>query len=241
MAEEATEIPQPIEESNLSQDASAQDMDLEPIFGSTEAEGGVDQQEENSTTKRDREDGEEEENDGNSKKQKVEKSLEEERLEKLKEKGGETDSKEAEKGSEGPKSLGPKVFGSSVEMFDYFMKLLHSWSTNVDVNKYEHLVLLDLIKKGHPEPDKKIGVGIQAFQVRVHPAWKSRCFFLVRSDGTSDDFSFRKCVDHVLPLPDNMKVPSASNGSKHKGGGHGGKSGGGGGKGGRGHGKRGGK
>lgn len=31
--------------------------------------------------------------------------------------------------------LGPRVFGPSTEMFDYFMKLLHSWSSNVSVNK----------------------------------------------------------------------------------------------------------
>ena len=58
--------------------------------------------------------------------------------------------------------------------------------------QYEHLVLLELLKKGQAEPNKKIGEGIQAFQVRYHPMWKSRCFFLVRVDGTSDDFSFRK-------------------------------------------------
>ncbi|KAJ0988551.1 hypothetical protein J5N97_006907 [Dioscorea zingiberensis] len=239
MAEEAPEIPQMIEESKPSEAASAQDMELDPVSGSPGAEDGVDQQVKNGGTKRTRESCEEEENDGDSKKQNVERSLEEERLEKLDDKGGDGDSKESEEGSEGPKTLGPKVFGSSVEMFDYFMNLLHSWSTNLNINEYEHLVLLDLIKKGHPEPDKKIGVGIEAFQIRFHPAWKSRCFFLVRVDGTSDDFSFRKCVDHILPLPDNMKVvPPTSNGSKHhKGGGHRGH---GGGRGGHGRGKRGG-
>lgn len=103
-------------------------------------------------------------------------------------------------------------------------------------------MLLELLKKGHADPDTKIGAGIQAFQVRYHPMWKSRCFFLVRVDGTSDDFSFRKCVDQILPLPENMKVPP-SNGNKSKDGkkfgGHQ-KGGGGGGRGGRGRGGRGG-
>ena len=83
------------------------------------------------------------------------------------------------------------------------------------------MVLLDLIKKGHTEPDNKIGGGIKAFQVRTHPMWKSRCFFLVREDDTADDFSYRKCVDHILPLPENMKTPG-SNGNGHGGGGGGG-------------------
>ncbi|MFQ6632921.1 hypothetical protein Gotur_012275 [Gossypium turneri] len=93
--------------------------------------------------------------------------------------------------------LGPKEFGSSVE--------------------YEHMVLLELLKKGHEEPDKKIGKGIKGFQVRIHPVWKSKCFFVIKDDDTFDDFSFRKCVDHILPLPDEMKQPDtnkASNGSR---------------------------
>ena len=73
------------------------------------------------------------------------------------------------------------------------------------------MVLLDLLKKGHAEPDKKIGGGISAFQVRFHPMWKSKCFFLIRNDESSDDFSFRKCVDHILPLPEDMKVKSDAN------------------------------
>lgn len=101
-------------------------------------------------------------------------------------------------------------------------------------------MLLELLKNGHLEPDKKIGSGIRAFQVRYHPKFRSRCFFLLREDDSVDDFSFRKCVDHILPLPENMQVKHDVN--KALGGAHGGKAGGGGGRGGRGYGRgRGGK
>lgn len=209
MAEEAAKE---LTESN----AAAEDMDLE---------GGENGSDANAKRARDDDDG----GEGNGdvwKKQKIdedEKSVEEERLEK----------KEVVNGS-GRVKLGPKEFGSSIEMFDYFYKFLHFWPPNLNVNKYEHMVLLDLLKKGHPEPDKKIGGGIQAFQVRYHPTYKSRCFFLIREDETADDFSFRKCVDHMLPLPEDMKVKSDAN--KALGGGGGGK-GRGGGRGGHGHGK----
>ncbi|MFS7951636.1 hypothetical protein Hanom_Chr07g00597431 [Helianthus anomalus] len=53
-----------------------------------------------------------------------------------------------------------------------------------------------------------MGTGINAFQVRYHPQLKSRSFFFVRVVGSADDFSFRKCVDHILPLPENMVVKS---------------------------------
>ncbi|KAL1553485.1 protein EMBRYO DEFECTIVE 514 [Salvia divinorum] len=118
--------------------------------------------------------------------------------------------------------VGPKTFDTSVAMFDYFFKLLHFWSPNLNVNKYEYLVLLDLLKKGHVEADRKIGVGVKAFQVRFHPQFKSRCFFLIREDDSVDDFSFRKCVDHISPLPDNMQVKHDANKAlRGKGGGRG--------------------
>lgn len=104
-------------------------------------------------------------------------------------------------------------------------------------------MLLELLKNGHAEPDKKIGGGVRAFQVRKHPTFNSRCFFLIREDDSVDDFSFRKCVDHILPLPEEMHLKSDANkaldgGGKHHG--HGGK--GGRGRGGRGGGRgRGGK
>lgn len=101
-------------------------------------------------------------------------------------------------------ALGPKIFGSSMKMLDYFVKLLHYWPHKLNFNKYEYLVLLDLLNKGQVDHDKKIE-GVNAFQVRYHPTWNSKCFFAVKEDGSSSDFSFRKCIDKILPLPDHMK------------------------------------
>ncbi|CAJ1975290.1 unnamed protein product [Sphenostylis stenocarpa] len=191
-----------------------------------------------------------------SKKPKVdeEKSVEEQRLEKCDEQEekekeavegkkaeAETEGKEEEKDATCPVQLGYKSFGSSTEMFHYFYNILHTWPQYLNINKYEHLMLLELLKNGHAEPDKKIGGGIRAFQVRKHPTYKSRCFFLIREDDSADDFSFRKCVDHILPLPEEMHLKSDANKALGGGGGGGGgKHHGHGGKGGRGRGGRGG-
>ncbi|KAJ8452331.1 hypothetical protein Cgig2_006136 [Carnegiea gigantea] len=195
---------------------AAADMEVEnpKTEEAEEASNGEDK------SKRERDEAEEEAANGAPKKQKVdeEKSVEEERMEKLEEEretgaDGE-EQKEAEKS--GPVSLGPKTFASAVEMFDYFYKLLHHWPTNVRVNKYEYMVLVDLIKKGHPEPEKKIGAGVKAIEIR--------------EDESVEDFSFRKSVDHILPLPENMKIKSDVNralgGGGKKGGGGGGRGGG---------------
>ncbi|XAR50045.1 hypothetical protein NMG60_11004262 [Bertholletia excelsa] len=197
----AAEAPENVAETERN-NSPTQDMELEtPNANAEEIPGaGTDGGDEHS--KRAREEDEEEESNG-AKKQRVERSAEEERLEKLEEAGEEDKSDRV--------NVGPKSFCSSIEMFDYFYKLLHDWPNNINVNKYEHMMLLDLLKKGHPEPEKKIGTGILAFQVRYHPQFKSRCFFIIRNDESVDDFSFRKCVDHILPLPENMQLKSNFN------------------------------
>ncbi|KAJ8439564.1 hypothetical protein Cgig2_024151 [Carnegiea gigantea] len=77
--------------------------------------------------------------------------------------------------------------------------------SNLPWIEYEYMVILDLIKKGHPEPEKKIGAGVKAIEIR-------------------------KSVDHILPLPENMKIKSDVNralgGGGKKGGGGGGRGGG---------------
>ncbi|KAK3027432.1 hypothetical protein RJ639_042072 [Escallonia herrerae] len=189
-------------------------------------------------TKHPREEGDDPDNE-TAKKQKIDESMAVED-QKLEEPEG-SEPVDGETGT-GPVNVGPKGFGSSVEIFDYFFKFLHYWTPNLNVNKYEHMMLLELLKKGHAEPEKKIGNGVHAFQVRFHPEWKSRCFFLVREDGSVDDFSFRKCVHKILPLPENMLGRSDVNkalggGGGGGGGGRGGKFNGGGRGGGRGFGR----
>lgn len=119
--------------------------------------------------------------------------------------------------------IGPKVFTSSMDMFNFFYDLLRTWPINFNLNKYEHLMLEDLINQGHQEPQKKIGAGIEAFQVRINPDFYSRCYYIVRVDGSVDDFSYRKCVDNILPLPEDIKARAGDLrlGNKNKGpGGH---------------------
>ncbi|KAL2254051.1 protein DCL, chloroplastic-like [Sesamum indicum] len=190
--------------------ASEVPMEVEP-----KAEVTVDpkpeEDSENVGSKRARDEDEEPELNGEKRaKTEDEKSVEEVRLDSSGDGEGKAEEEkkgEKEEGEEaGGATIGPKTFGSSVEMFDYFYKLLHAWPANLNLNKYEHIVLLELLKKGHLEAERKIGKGVKSFQVRFHPQFKSRCFFLIREDESVDDFSFRKCVNHILPLPENMQV-----------------------------------
>jgi hypothetical protein len=100
-----------------------------------------------------------------------------------------------------PKQLGPKLFTDPVELFSYFYNLLHDWNLNQNVNKYEFMVLSELVKQGNPQ---KVGDGIAAFQVRLHPKWQSRCYYLIHTDGSEQDFSYRKCCDALMALPKSL-------------------------------------
>ena len=107
----------------------AEETAPEIVDPNTTVAATVDMEVENVTEskeKRSREEGEEPKDDVVSKKAKVdeEKSVEEERLEKLEKNEG--DEKE-EKETSGDVKLGPKTFGSSLDMFHYFHKFLHAW------------------------------------------------------------------------------------------------------------------
>lgn len=103
---------------------TGEDMDLETTGSpalNPDDEGEANNKD--SKSKREREeDGEE--CDEVSKKHKVEKSMEEERLEKT-----------SGSSEPGPVRLGPKEFISSVEIFDYFFSLLHYWPAHCNFNK----------------------------------------------------------------------------------------------------------
>ncbi|KAG8374841.1 hypothetical protein BUALT_Bualt10G0037500 [Buddleja alternifolia] len=60
----------------------------------------------------------------------------------------------------------------------------------------------------HPRWDEKIGTGVKDIKVGRHPEHKETCFFLVRTDGTEEDFSYNKCINHALEIiaPQERKV-----------------------------------
>ncbi|PHT81768.1 hypothetical protein T459_14783 [Capsicum annuum] len=83
-------------------------------------------------------------------------------------------------------------------------------------------MLLNLLKKGHPELERKIGIS-PSFPNPISSKIQELLFFVVRKDDSVDDFSFRKCVDQIQPLPTNMQTKHyASRGKSGGGGGRGG-------------------
>lgn len=136
----------------------------------------------------------------------------------------------------GPIQVGYKTFTTVEEALKYYHYLITHVTLDQDLNEYEYFNVLEVLKKGHPDPQKKIGSGVKAIQVKKYPEMESTCFFIMRTDGTKEDFSVRKCISNLfgVDLTQNNKKP----GSFGKGRGRGGR--GGGGRGGRFGGRRGG-
>ncbi|KAL6600417.1 hypothetical protein ACP70R_023454 [Stipagrostis hirtigluma subsp. patula] len=60
-------------------------------------------------------------------------------------------------------------------------------------------VVVEKLLPHHPRSEDKIGCGIDAIMVDRHPDYKkSRCLFVVRTNGDCEDFSYRKCLRGYL-------------------------------------------
>lgn len=67
----------------------------------------------------------------------------------------------------------------------------------VEITGYEFDELIQLLH-WHPEAEEKFGPGIEAIWVDLN-RYGTRSFYLRRTDGTKDDFSWVTCVRHCMP------------------------------------------
>ncbi|MGL4831656.1 MAG: DUF3223 domain-containing protein [Propionibacteriaceae bacterium] len=51
----------------------------------------------------------------------------------------------------------------------------------------------------HPEASRKHGAGVVGIVVAVSPEWGSRNFLVIREDGSTDNWSIKKCITNLRP------------------------------------------
>ncbi|XP_011014513.1 PREDICTED: DNA-directed RNA polymerase IV subunit 1-like [Populus euphratica] len=79
-------------------------------------------------------------------------------------------------------------------------KILKKYSVDQQLNERDKSVLM-MTLYFHPRRDEKIGIGAKDIKVINHPEYQdTRCFSLVRTDGTIEDFSYRKCLHNALEI-----------------------------------------
>lgn len=92
--------------------------------------------------------------------------------------------------------LGVQKFKSIKELQTYFGKLLKSSEEGKPLPEAEANCLRELLKY-HVNSEKKL-VEIDHFEVGLHPKFtETKCFLIVKKDGTKEDFSFNKCVKQI--------------------------------------------
>jgi len=88
-------------------------------------------------------------------------------------------------------TLGGREFRTKGEAAKEISRIIHEAPVGVQLDQH-FPILMDLLR-GHPNAEKKIGVGVVFFRVTVNK-YKSRSLEAVRPDGTTTDFSYRKCL-----------------------------------------------
>jgi hypothetical protein len=75
-----------------------------------------------------------------------------------------------------------------------YRAILYKYSIGEYLKGQDFDNLLDLLKK-HPRSVQKIGVGIKGLLVDSD-GYGGRCFYLIRQDGTKENFSYLKCLSY---------------------------------------------
>ncbi|MBD8666340.1 DCL family protein [Pseudomonas lurida] len=60
---------------------------------------------------------------------------------------------------------------------------------------------LHLLIAMHPDAERKIGVGVDHFKIKRNALGAGNSFWLVRSDGSEDSFSYERCITGVPQSP----------------------------------------
>lgn len=93
------------------------------------------------------------------------------------------------------------VFGnqkySDINKLKNIFKNIVMKTSNDEIIKEPHHTMLTELLKFHDSSDNKTK-DLKYFTVGPHPEYKeSRCFFVVRQDGTREDFSAKKCLEKI--------------------------------------------
>lgn len=98
-----------------------------------------------------------------------------------------------------PVEFGHLSFPTKKDGEEHFRAIMVRHLLNVPIAGHDLVDLVALLEN-HPRADEKIGSGIENIQVElsgyagVGNGNGDRCFHVYRSDGTKDNFSFKKCV-----------------------------------------------
>jgi hypothetical protein len=103
------------------------------------------------------------------------------------------EAKLARKSPRGPRTVGGIVFPSLAALLRHIKAMLDGYELYQRVNDNHDAFLRDLLRH-HPRGEAKLA-GSPVTHFEKHPAKKgSKCFYIVREDGSLEDFGTKKCA-----------------------------------------------
>lgn len=93
--------------------------------------------------------------------------------------------------------IGGLTFSTKGAASEYFRVILHRHEIGSDIPEPDATELSWLLER-HPEVSDKLGIGVEQFRVR-NALYGTRCFEIVRKDGSVTDFSFKSCIEGKRP------------------------------------------
>lgn len=86
-----------------------------------------------------------------------------------------------------------QAFRTQQELVAYMRGILNRYHLGEQLDLFDYPFVLDLLQH-HPDAVQKIGCGASAIYVAETPAYRTRCFYLIRQDSSETDFSYLECI-----------------------------------------------
>lgn len=95
-------------------------------------------------------------------------------------------------------TLGDQTFATKKAVLAHASEVLNRTTLGEVLHGQDERFALDLLSH-HPEAGRKHGAGIAGVAVVLMPEWGTRNFFVLRQDGSVDNWSIKKCVGNLRP------------------------------------------
>jgi uncharacterized protein DUF3223 len=89
-------------------------------------------------------------------------------------------------------SIGRHIFARQMDALAHFKMMLGRYALWATISGEDADDLRELIKR-HKDVSDKVGTGIRSFKI-IKDEYKGCCFGIERTDGTTVDFSYIRCV-----------------------------------------------
>lgn len=95
-------------------------------------------------------------------------------------------------------TVGGQAFATKDQVRSHASEVLNRSVIGVALDGADDRFARDLLAC-HPDASRKLGVGVEAVVVIVVPEWGTRNFLVIREDGSTDNWSIKKCVANMRP------------------------------------------